>query len=240
MNGLLRRTISLGKSPRGGVLALALGVLATFIWVQIQGRATVTSGSQICGSENQLSSVHPKTGIELRATLSQPMVTLGGDGTVYLDLTLLAPETLGSPQVPTDTIVVLDRSGSMGDDNKWRYATQAVYSLLDRLTPVDRIALITPGQKVCYVADIAYSPANLAKLIEFVKDADHLFIEAAFLDEHRDIAREKFHLTAAQAGTIAGLARVKQFTIFHFSPRYTDQESLLQEEARRAYEEVLE
>jgi Ca-activated chloride channel family protein len=71
------------------------------------------------------------------------MITQGGDGTVYLDLTLLAPETQTSHQVPTDAIVVLDRSGSMGDDNKWYYATEAVYSLLDRLTPVDRIALIT-------------------------------------------------------------------------------------------------
>ena len=143
MDNLLRRLISFGRSGRGGVLALALGVLATFIWVQIQGSATVSSSGQICGSENQWSSVDPKTGIELRAALSQPMVIQGGDGTVYLDLTLLAPETLGTHQVPTDAIVVLDRSGSMGDDDKWRFATQAVYSLLDRLTPVDRIALIT-------------------------------------------------------------------------------------------------
>jgi Ca-activated chloride channel family protein len=71
------------------------------------------------------------------------MVIQGGDGTVYLDLTVLTPKTEGFHQVPTDTIVVLDRSGSMGDDNKWRYATQAVYSLLDRLTPSDRIALVT-------------------------------------------------------------------------------------------------
>jgi Ca-activated chloride channel family protein len=71
------------------------------------------------------------------------MVVQGGDGTVYLDLTVLTPRTGEERQMPTDTIVVLDRSGSMGEDNKWRYATQAVYSLLDQLTPDDRIALIT-------------------------------------------------------------------------------------------------
>ena len=143
MNSLLRRSISFGKSRRGGFLALALGVLATLIWVQVQGRTTNYTGGPICGIENHLSSIHPKTGIELRALLSQPMVVHGGDGTVYLDLTVLTPKTERIQQAPTDTIVVLDRSGSMGDDNKWRYATQAVYSLLDGLTPSDRIALVT-------------------------------------------------------------------------------------------------
>ena len=52
------------------------------------------------------------------------------------------------------------------------------------------------------------------------------------MDEHRDIARLKNHLTARQAGTLAGLARVKQFTPFHFSPRYTDRGHLLEAEAR--------
>jgi Ca-activated chloride channel family protein len=71
------------------------------------------------------------------------MVIQGGDGTVYLDLSVLAPKTLNTSNVSTDTIIVLDRSGSMGEDNKWHFATQAVYSLLERLTPSDRIALIT-------------------------------------------------------------------------------------------------
>jgi len=43
----------------------------------------------------------------------------------------------------TDTIMVLDRSGSMGEDNKWHYATEAVRSLLDRLGSNDRIAFVT-------------------------------------------------------------------------------------------------
>ncbi|MEJ2476076.1 MAG: hypothetical protein P8Y40_00960 [Desulfobacterales bacterium] len=59
------------------------------------------------------------------------------------------------------------------------------------------------------------------------------------MDEHRDIARLKNHLTARQAGTLAGLAQVKQFTPFHFSPRYTDRGHLLEAEARQAYEAAL-
>ena len=71
------------------------------------------------------------------------------------------------------------------------------------------------------------------------KNSDHLFIEAAFLETHRDIAAEKNHLTARQAGVMAARAGAKQFTIFHFSPRYIDHEDLLQKEARIAYEQEL-
>lgn len=100
---------------------------------------------------------------------------------------------------------------------------------------VDRIALITPGQKVTYISDVVYNRENADKIIDFAKESDHLFIEGAFLESHRDIAQKKFHLTAWQAGSIAGHARVKQFTLFHISPRYTGMASLFQKEAMTAY-----
>jgi len=100
----------------------------------------------------------------------------------------------------------------------------------------EQIALISPGQKISYIADVAYSPQNQEKIILLAKDSDHLFIEAAFLDRHKNIATQKHHLTARQAGTLAARAGAKQFTIFHFSPRYTDQAYLLQEEAKVAYQ----
>ena len=99
-----------------------------------------------------------------------------------------------------------------------------------------KIALITPGQKVTYIADVVYSRLNAEKIVRFAMGADHLFIEAAFLEKHKDIAGLKFHLTADQAGRLAGQSKVKQFTIFHFSPRYTGEEQLLEKEAREAYE----
>ena len=102
----------------------------------------------------------------------------------------------------------------------------------------NRIAIITPGQKITYITDILYCKPNIEKAVEFAKDADHLFIEAAFLEKDKDIAKKKFHLTARNAGMIAGMARVKQFTLFHFSPRYSGQEDLLQEEALAAYKRI--
>ncbi len=108
--------------------------------------------------------------------------------------------------------------------------------ILEDLT--NRIAIITPGQKITYITDILYCKPNIEKAVEFAKDADHLFIEAAFLEKDKDIAEKKFHLTARNAGMIAGMARVKQFTLFHFSPRYSGQEDLLQEEAQAAYKRI--
>jgi len=102
----------------------------------------------------------------------------------------------------------------------------------------DKIARITPGQKVTYIVDVAYTEGNTGKIIPFAKDSDHLFIEAAFLEKHKHIARQKHHLTARQAGCLAGKAGVKQFTPFHYSPRYKGEEHLLIQEAADAYNDI--
>jgi ribonuclease Z len=103
----------------------------------------------------------------------------------------------------------------------------------------EHIAKTTPGQKIAYITDTAYTPDNIARIIHLSKGADHLFIEGAFLQEDKEMAAEKRHLTAFQAGTLAALCRAKQFTVFHFSPRYTGNTHLLTREARKGYEETL-
>jgi ribonuclease Z len=100
----------------------------------------------------------------------------------------------------------------------------------------ERIAFITPGQKITYITDVVYSAANQEKIIVFAKDSDHLFIEAAFLEKDRATAGEKYHLTARQAGELAAKAAAGQFSIFHFSPRYLGRENLLYREASEAYD----
>ncbi len=140
---VLTRFQTFGKSRRGGILALLLGILATVLWVQV--RAGAFPGYPHVGGVDPQPSVHPKTGVQFQASLSQPMIVQGSDGTVYLDLSVVTPK-ISRPDIlrmPTDTIVVLDRSGSMAEDNKWMFATQAVHSLLDRLMSGDRIALVT-------------------------------------------------------------------------------------------------
>ena len=102
-----------------------------------------------------------------------------------------------------------------------------------------KIAMITPGQKIAYVTDTAWTPDNREKILRLAADADHLFIEAAFLSADGEMAARKRHLTARQAGEIAGEAGARQFTLFHFSPRYADREKELIDEATAAYHLVL-
>ena len=97
------------------------------------------------------------------------------------------------------------------------------------------ISLITPGQKIVYITDVAFSPDNTERIVAFARHADHLFTEAYFLDADREAAREKRHLTAAQAGELAGRSGARRFTIFHVSPRYVDRLPAIEQEARQAY-----
>lgn len=98
------------------------------------------------------------------------------------------------------------------------------------------IARITPGQSLAYVADAAGTGENLKKIQGLAANVDQLFIEAAFSDAHRDIARRKRHLTARQAGELARSCRVKQYHLFHYSPRYADCPDMLEAEAQKAFE----
>ena len=103
----------------------------------------------------------------------------------------------------------------------------------------DDIAMITAGQQIAYITDVRFTEANVSRITSFAAGVDHLFIEAAFLDADRQIAREKNHLTARQAGEIAGWSQARHFTPFHFSPRYQGQAHLLAAEARHAYQAAL-
>ncbi len=98
------------------------------------------------------------------------------------------------------------------------------------------IARISPGQKISYVTDAAGHTANREKIVALVRHSDQLFIESAFLSQHRSLAHATAHLTARQAGKIAACAQVKQLIPFHFSTRYTGTEALLLKEAMEAFE----
>jgi ribonuclease Z len=82
---------------------------------------------------------------------------------------------------------------------------------------------------------MAGSPENLEKAETLVRHADRLYIEAPFLERDKEIALKKDHLTAKQAGTLARKAGVKRFTLFHFSPRYSDMADELEKEAMEAF-----
>ncbi|MFO7740298.1 MAG: MBL fold metallo-hydrolase [Desulfatiglandaceae bacterium] len=100
---------------------------------------------------------------------------------------------------------------------------------------IRRIARISPGQKIAYVTDVLGDAENAKKIVELAQGASRFFVEAAFLDSQKEIAKRKYHLTAREAGDLAGRACVKHFDLFHFSPRNQGRATELEREAGEAY-----
>jgi ribonuclease Z len=95
---------------------------------------------------------------------------------------------------------------------------------------------VLPGQRVGYVTDLRYTEANVAALAALLHRVDVLYIECVFLEADAAHGARKHHLTARQAGEIAGRIGAKAVVPFHFSPRYEGRESQLEAELRTAWE----
>lgn len=88
------------------------------------------------------------------------------------------------------------------------------------------------GRKFSFVTDTLYKP-NIA---EEVKGSDLLICEGMFEKALLDQAKEKKHMTAEQAATIARDAHVRRMCMIHYSPRYTDKDlHVLLEEAQAVW-----
>ncbi len=103
----------------------------------------------------------------------------------------------------------------------------------------DSIAVITQGQKIVYITDVVFNRSNREKIVLFAQNADQLFMESYFLDSEKDIASAKHHLTAKQAGEMAGMACAKKLIPFHFSPRYTACRDLVEIEAMESFAQAM-
>lgn len=95
---------------------------------------------------------------------------------------------------------------------------------------------VARGRKLAYVTDCAGHEANGERITALARDADVLYIETPFLDEDRDDAARKFHLTARRAGELARLAGVRRVVPFHFSARYEDCPERLRAEVATAHQ----
>jgi len=96
---------------------------------------------------------------------------------------------------------------------------------------------LTRGQKLAYVVDARYDDENEAKIIALAKGADLFYCESPYLDVDAEKARDRYHLTARQAGIMARKAEVRDLVVFHFSPRYTGQGEAIEREALEAFQD---
>ena len=120
-------------------------------------------------------------------------------------------------------------------DVAWSYPHQQQPPSLPLGTLKKEIMRVTAGRKIAYVVDCAFTDANADRIVSLAKDADILFIEAAFLDEDRTRAAYRRHLTPRQAGTLARLANVKRLVTLHYSPRYQGRGECLARGAQAAF-----
>lgn len=92
------------------------------------------------------------------------------------------------------------------------------------------------GRKFTYITDTMYFP----ELSDYAHDSDILFCEGMFDSSLEDDARQKKHMTAAQAAMVARDGNVGRLCLQHYSPRYSDRElKILAAEARAIFPETV-
>ena len=92
------------------------------------------------------------------------------------------------------------------------------------------------GRKFTYITDTMYFP----ELSDYAHDSDILFCEGMFDSSLEDDARQKKHMTAAQAAMVARDGNVGRLCLQHYSPRYSDRElKTLATEARAIFPETV-
>ena len=90
-----------------------------------------------------------------------------------------------------------------------------------------------PPKSYAFCSDTAYKP-DLAKL---VKGVSCLYHEATFLDTHQDLALKTKHSTAEEAAKIAKKGEVEKLILGHFSSRYSDLNTFI-DQAQRHFQNV--
>lgn len=83
---------------------------------------------------------------------------------------------------------------------------------------------VKDGAKLAIVGDTG----RTEDLVEIVRDADALVIEATYIDQDLDMARQFSHLTARDAAELAVRAGVRQLILTHLSRRYRARDVLAQ------------
>ena len=126
---------------------------------------------------------------------------------------------------------------NMPDDHPIRIDRKQMTSEMPemRLAALRTVLTITPGQKIAYVTDAADTAANRDAIVKLVRNADMLFIEAAFAEADVSLAAQRAHLTTTAAGRIAREAGVRRVEPFHFSPRYAGEEERMLSEVMAAF-----
>jgi ribonuclease Z len=112
-------------------------------------------------------------------------------------------EKLGIPIGPERTRLVAGETITLADGR--------------HVSPDEVLGPAVAGTKFVYVGDIA----RTEEVLEPARDADALVMEATYVSEDVEIARQFGHITAAESAQCARDANVKQLYLTHISRRYS-------------------
>jgi ribonuclease Z len=97
------------------------------------------------------------------------------------------------------------------------------------ITPDEVLGPERKGAKLVHVGDVG----RTEELLEVCQEADLLVIEATYLEEEAQMAKEFAHMTARQAAQLAVQANVKHLILTHISRRYRERDVIA--EARQVF-----
>lgn len=95
--------------------------------------------------------------------------------------------------------------------------------------PDDVLGPALPGTKYVHIGDVGRTD----NLLEVVRGADALVMEATYTEEEGEMAADFGHITAARAATLARDADVKYLILSHLSRRYSERD--IRTEARAIF-----
>jgi Ca-activated chloride channel homolog len=75
--------------------------------------------------------------------LGNPYVYNSGNGEAFLDLRVTGKQSNSSDRKRMNLVLVIDRSGSMGSENKLEQVKTSAVEILNNLNPSDRLAIVT-------------------------------------------------------------------------------------------------
>ncbi len=99
----------------------------------------------------------------------------------------------------------------------------------------DVVGECRPGRKLVYTGDTR--PCKT--ILEASKNADLLIHDSTLAKDQQEWAIESMHSTAEEAATLAKEANVRKLVLTHISSRYSDDSTLLLEEAKEIFENVV-
>jgi ribonuclease Z len=117
-------------------------------------------------------------------------------------------EALGVPAGPERACLVRGQAVTLADGRT--------------VQPNEVLGPSRPGTKLVFIGDASRTD----DLLDSVREADALVIEATYTTLEADIAREFGHLTARQAAELAAAAKVRDLILHHISRRYAEREIL--------------